>query len=346
MTPGKRQHTGTTAATAAPRRVMMLGYDGVQILDVTGPLEIIASANELGLSPAPYQVELIGERKGLMPTTMGMPLVAARGFAGVSDDELRALHTFMVSGGNGTERVMRDRAFMAFVARAVRLAPRVASVCSGAAILAATGALDGRRATTHWGVAPVMVRAFPKVRIEPDAIYVRDGKFWTSAGITAGMDLALALVEEDLGHDIALRIARRHVLYMMRPGGQAQFSAELAAQAVPKGKSARALSHIHENLSGDLSLPALAQACGMSPRSLQRAFLAEHGVSPASYVARARLDAARRKLSERTAKIERVAAQCGFASGEVLRRHFHRALGVSPSDYRARFLTTQRRHDS
>lgn len=323
---------------------MMLGYDDAQILDITGPLEIIASANELGLSPPPYAVELVGERKGLMQTTMGLPLVAARGFGSVSDDELRALHTFMVSGGSGTAKIMQNRAFMAFVARAVRLAPRVASVCSGAAILAATGALDGRRATTHWGAAPVIARSFPKVRMEPDAIHVRDGKFWTSAGITAGMDLALALVEEDLGHEIALKIARRHVLYMMRPGGQAQFSAELAAQAAPKGKTARALAHIHAHLSGDLSLPALAQACAMSPRSLQRAFLAEHGVSPAAYVARARLDAARRKLSERAAKIESVAAQCGFASGEVLRRHFHRALGVSPSDYRARFLTAQRRH--
>lgn len=342
----KRQTAKTIAPQAAPRRVMMLGYDGVQILDITGPLEIIASANELDLSPAPYAVELIGERKGLMQTTMGLPLIASRGFAQVSDAELALLHTFMVSGGNGTQRMLGDRAFMAFVARAVRLAPRVASVCSGAAILAATGALDGRRATTHWAAAPVIARIFPKIRMEPDAIHVRDGKFWTSAGITAGMDLALALVEEDLGHDVALRIARRHVLYMMRPGGQAQFSAELAAQAAPKGKTARALSHIHDNLSGDLSLPTLSLACGMSPRSLQRAFLSEHGVSPAAYVARARLDAARRKMSERTAKIERVAAQCGFASGEVLRRHFHRALGVSPSEYRARFLTAKRGHAS
>lgn len=328
---------------AATRRVMMLGYDNVQILDVTGPLEIIASANELGISPAPYRVELIGERKGEMATSMGLPLLAARGFSQVSDAELSSLHTFMVSGGSGTERVLRDAAFMAFVRRAVRLAPRVASVCSGAAILAATGVLDGRRATSHWGVVPAIARAFPKVTMEPDAIYVRDGKFWTSAGITAGMDLALALVEEDLGHEIALRIARRHVLYMMRPGGQAQFSSALASQTAPKGKSARAIAHIMQNLGGDLGLPSLAKASAMSPRSLQRAFLAEHGISPAAYVARARLDAARQKLSERTAKIERIAAQCGFASGEVLRRHFHRALGVSPSDYRARFLTTRRR---
>ena len=333
--------------TAHPtRKVMMLAFAECQILDVTGPLEILAAANELNPSaPPPYAIELVAERAGPLNTTSGLRLVADRGFGDLTADDLAGVHTFMVAGGDGTLAAMRNTALIDFVRRAAAAAQRVASVCSGAAILAAAGLLDGRRATTHWGAAVAMARAFPKVQMEPDAIYVRDGRFWTSAGVTAGMDLAIALLEEDLGRDAALSVARRHVLYMMRPGGQSQFSAELKAQGAAGGRTARAVRHITEGLGGDLRLTALAAAAGLSERSLLRAFHVELQTTPAEFVQRARLDEARRQLSQGRDGVERIAATCGFGSAEVMRRTFQRELGVSPADYRARFATARRTRD-
>jgi transcriptional regulator GlxA family with amidase domain len=325
------------------RRVMMLGFPQVQILDVTGPLEILAAANEMGLSPAPYAIELVAKTAGEMTTTAGLSLIAHRSFRDMTDRDLARVHTFMVAGGDGTSEVLRDRATIDFVRRASQAAVRVASVCSGSAILARAGLLDGRRATTHWGVVEALAKAFPKVRVEADPLYVRDGKFWTSAGVTAGMDLAIALVEADLGREVALSIARRHVLYMMRPGGQAQFSAELAAQSKAEGRTAKAAAYVLANLAKDLSLAALAAKVGLSERSLQRAFAQELGQTPVQFVLRARLDAARRRLSESGETLERIAARTGFASAEIMRRAFRRELKLSPSDYRARFVTSERR---
>jgi transcriptional regulator GlxA family with amidase domain len=186
-----------------------------------------------------------------------------------------------------------------------------------------------------------MAKAFPKVLMEPDAIYVRDGNIWTSAGITAGMDLAIALIEHDIGREAALHIARRHVLYMMRPGGQSQFSAELSAQQA-QGRTAKAVRHIAANLARDLSVPALAAASGLSQRTLLRAFREELNTTPAEFVQRARVDAARRRLAAPRAPVERVAAACGFASAETMRRAFQKSIGVAPAEYRARFATAQR----
>lgn len=324
------------------RDVLMLAFDQSQILDVTGPLEILASANELDrAAPPPYRIELAAEQAGPIATTCGLRLHADRAFCDIRDDDLARVHTFMVAGGDGTIAALRNTALIDFVRRASHAAERVASVCSGSAILAAAGLLDGRRATTHWNAAPGMARAFPKVLMEPDAIYVRDGKFWSSAGITAGMDLAIALIEHDLGREAALSIARRHVLYMMRPGGQSQFSAELEAQRAG-GRTAKAVRFIAANLARDLSAPVLATASGLSERSLLRAFRAELNLTPADYVERARIDAARRKLAAPRARVERVAAACGFGSAETMRRAFQRVLGVSPADYRARFATADR----
>lgn len=325
------------------RRVLMLAFENAQILDITGPLEILASANEWEPRTVRYEIVIAAEKSGPFATSSGMKLVADCGFSDLSPADIAGVHTFMVSGGDGTLAALGNPRLVAFAKRAAVAAPRVATVCSGAAILAATGLLDGRRATTHWNAADAIARAFPKVRLEPDAIYVRDGKFWTSAGITAGMDLALALIEADLGREAALSIARRHVLYLMRPGGQAQFSAELAAQAQPQGRTARAVDYIVKNLARDLSLGALARAAGLSERSLQRAFASEMGMTPAAFVTRARLDMARRRLSSGAINVSRVAAECGFPSAEIMRRAFQRELGISPADYRARFATTERR---
>lgn len=326
----------------SPRRVLMLAFENCQILDVTGPLEILASANEIDRAGPPvYEIALAAERAGPLATTAGLRLVADRAFADITDAELKRVHTFMVAGGDGTLKALRDAALVAFVARAARHARRIASVCSGSALLAAAGLLDGKRATTHWGAAAQMARAFPKVRVEADAIYVRDGDIWTSAGITAGMDLALALIEHDIGREAALAVARRHVLYMMRPGGQSQFSAELQMQG-SGARTAAARRYIAAHLDGDLRSSVLAAASGLSERSLLRAFRDELGTTPADYVERMRVDAARRRLGAPRAVAKRVAAQCGFSSAEIMRRAFHRTLGVSPADYRARFATTQR----
>jgi transcriptional regulator GlxA family with amidase domain len=332
----------------SPRKVLMLAFAECQILDVTGPLEILASANELDrAAPAPYAIELVAEAAGQLTTTSGLKLVADRGFGDLTAADLNRVHTFMVAGGDGTVAALKNAALIDFVKRAAEAAPRVASVCSGSVILAAAGLLDGRRATTHWNTTARMARAFPNVRVEPDAIYVRDGKFWTSAGITAGMDLAIALLEDDLGREAALSVARRHVLYMMRPGGQSQFSAELKAQGAQGGRTSKAVRHVSAHLDGDLRLPALAAAAGLSERSLLRAFHEELQTTPAEFVQRARLDAARRRLSDGHDGVERIAAACGFGSAEVMRRTFQRELGISPAEYRARFATARRtRHDS
>lgn len=325
-----------------PRRVMMLGFANCQILDVTGPLEILASANELSPdAPPPYEIVLVAEEAGALTTTAGISLIAHKAYRDVTARELAGVHTFMVAGGNGTMKALRTPSLIAFVRRAAKAAKRVASVCSGSAILAEAGLLDGRRATSHWNVVADIARAYPKVRMEPDAIFVRDGNVWTSAGITAGMDLAVALIEEDLGRDAALQIARRHVLYMMRPGGQSQFSAELQRQRAGTRTTA-ATAFIAKNLGGDLRAGRIAGAAGMSERSLLRAFHDELGTTPADYVERVRVDAARLRLAAPRAAAKSVARQCGFSSAELMRRAFHRTLGISPADYRARFATAAR----
>ena len=326
----------------SPRRVMMLGFADCQILDVTGPLEILASANELKPGAPPvYEIVLVAEEAGPLSTTAGVSLVAHKAFRDVTARELAGVHTFMVAGGNGTVKALRTPALVAFVKRAAKAAKRVTSVCSGAAILAEAGLLDGKRATSHWNAVDSIQRAYPKVRMEPDAIFVRDGDVWTSAGITAGMDLAIALVEEDLGREAALDIARRHVLYMMRPGGQSQFSAELQRQRAGS-KTTAAAAYIAANLQGDLRAGTIAAAAGMSERSLLRAFRDELGTTPADYVERVRVDAARLKLAAPRTAAKTVARQCGFSSAELMRRAFHRTLGISPADYRARFATAAR----
>lgn len=329
-----------TAST--PRRVMMLAFPDCQILDVTGPLEILASANELAPdAPPPYAIELVAENAGPLKTTAGLDLVAHRAFGEIKARELAGVHTFMVAGGNGTVAAMRNPDLIAFVKRAAAKAGRVASVCSGAAILAEAGLLDGRRATSHWNSVGSIARAYPQVKMEADAIFVRDGNIWTSAGITAGMDLAIALVEDDLGHAAALHIARRHVLYMMRPGGQSQFSAALQGQRAG-ARTEAAVTFIAANLKRDLKAGMIAQAVGMSERSLLRAFREEMDTTPADYVERARIDAARRQLSSPYATAKAVAVECGFSSAEIMRRAFHRTLGISPADYRARFSSAAR----
>jgi transcriptional regulator GlxA family with amidase domain len=216
---------------------------------------------------------------------------------------------------------------------------RIGSVCSGAFILAEAGLLDGRRATTHWGWCKELAQRYPRVKVDPDPIFVRDGSIYTSAGVTAGMDLALALVEEDHGRELALRVARQLVLFLRRPGGQSQFSAQLAVQAADREPLRELQAWIADHLNQDLSVEALADRVAMSPRNFARVFSREVGVTPARFVEQARVEAARRRLEESAHGVDAIASQCGFGTAESMRRAFLRRLHVPPSAYRHRFAS-------
>jgi transcriptional regulator GlxA family with amidase domain len=250
------------------------------------------------------------------------------------------IDTLLLAGGAGAERACADHALCEWIAVRARSARRVASVCTGAFLLAAAGLLDGRRATTHWAAAAELARRYPRVRVDPEPIFVRDGKVWTSAGVTAGMDLALALVEEDHGRDVALTIARHLVLFLRRPGNQSQFSATLAAPTPERPGLREVQRYAVEHLAADLSVEALAALAHMSPRHFARTFRVEVGLTPARYVERLRLEAARRRLEEGDEPVAGVAAACGFGTAETMRRVFLRALGIGPSEYRRRFHAT------
>jgi transcriptional regulator GlxA family with amidase domain len=311
------------------RRIAIVVFDRVQSLDVTGPLEVFTAASRLAGDDA-YRVELVGTSA---TTTSGLtlgPLLAPAALRGPLD-------TLLVAGGEGTREAEHDVDLVPWIARTAPRARRVASVCSGAFLLARAGLLDGRRATTHWAWCDALARRHPMVRVEPDPIFVRDGDVWTSAGVTAGMDLALALVEEDHGPELALAVARQLVLFVRRPGGQAQFSAQLAAQAADLAPLRELQGWIAEHPEADLSVAALASRAHMSPRNFARAFAREVGTTPAAYVEAVRVEQARARLEATGASLASVARACGFGSGETMRRAFHRRLGVAPAEYRTRF---------
>ncbi len=316
----------------------MLVYPDVQVLDVTGPLEVFASANRRleqsgDRRSKRYQIEIVARAAGPVRTTSGIELLAPRSFR-----ELRGpIDTLLVAGGDGTAQALRDRELIGFIRSRATHARRVASVCTGSFLLAEAGLLDGRRATTHWAACARLAELHPKLRVESDSIYVRDGKYWSSAGVCAGMDLALALVEQDHGRELALTVARWLVLFLKRPGGQAQFSAELAAQATEHETIRELQAWAQSHVAANLGVTALAKRAAMSPRNFARVFAREVGETPARWVERTRVEAARRLLEETSAGVDQVAARCGFPSAEILRRAFQRRVRVSPAAYRGRF---------
>ncbi len=314
--------------TRAPRHTVILAYQGVQSLDVTGPLEVFTAAG--------YPTLVVSPDGAPVRTSSGLQLVP---HADLAHAPVR-IDTLLLAGGAGAERACADHALCEWIAARAGSARRVASVCTGAFLLAAAGLLDGRRATTHWAAAAELARRYPRVRVDPEPIFVRDGRVWTSAGVTAGMDLALALVEEDHGRDVALTIARHLVLFLRRPGNQSQFSATLAAHTPERAGLREVQRHAVEHLAADLSVEALAALAHMSPRHFARTFRAEVGLTPARYVERLRLEAARRRLEEGDEPVAEVAAACGFGTAETMRRVFLRALGLGPSEYRRRFHAT------
>ncbi|MBO3744593.1 GlxA family transcriptional regulator [Streptosporangiaceae bacterium NEAU-GS5] len=310
-------------------QVLIVLFDGVQSLDVTGPMEVFAGAARLG---GPYAVTTAGPGGRPIRTTSGLTLVP--------DAALESFETadmVLVPGGEGSRAPAP--AVVAWLAAHGPAADRVVSVCTGAFLLGEAGLLDGRRATTHWAYCATLARRFPSVTVESDPIFVRDGNVYTSAGVTAGIDLALAIVEEDLGRDAALTIARHLVVFLRRPGNQAQFSAPLAAQTASRDSLRDVQRWIVEHPEADLSVEALAGRASLSPRQFARAFRAEIGVSPGRYVDRVRLEAARRLLEDTGDSVEHVARSTGYGTSETLRRALTKALGVSPTEYRRRFTT-------
>jgi transcriptional regulator GlxA family with amidase domain len=321
------------ASNRAPKEIVMFAFAGAQILDVIGPLQILAGVNDAKPDEPAYRLTVLAERKGEIVTSSGLRLVAD----GAWQDLPRTIDTIMVAGGEGTREALRSKALLGAVRTSAKRARRVVSVCSGAFLLAAAGLLKGKRATTHWQNAEDLARLFPEVTVEPDAIFVRDGNVWTSAGVTAGMDLALALVREDFGDDMALAIARRHVVFLMRPGGQSQFSAHLSTDAHADGKLGKLLRWIPDHIGDALDVATLARKANMSERNFARVFREETGKTPAYFVECARIDAARRLLTQSAVAVETVAVRAGFGSEERMRRAFQRHLKISPASFRARF---------
>jgi transcriptional regulator GlxA family with amidase domain len=319
---------------SASRLIEVVAFQSVQLLDVTGPVQVFASANDIvadrGGTP-PYAVRIVARQTRSVTASAGVVLAA---------DDLSPpdtpVDTLMIAGGQGVKAAAADSELVSWVRARAETARRTASVCTGAFLLAAAGILDGRRAVTHWSFCGELARCFPAVHVESDPIFVRDGSVWTSAGVTAGIDLALALVEEDLGREVALAVARYLVVFLKRPGGQAQFSAALSLQAGEE-QFGRLHGWINQNLGRDLSLPYLASQAGMSERTFSRRYLEATGLTPARAVERLRVEAARRQLSESKFPVKRIARQCGFGTEETMRRSFLRLLSTSPQDYRARF---------
>ncbi|MFD9338355.1 GlxA family transcriptional regulator [Streptomyces sp. NPDC060028] len=315
----------------SPRNVLVVLYDGVQSLDVTGPVEVFAGVARAP-GPGRYDIRTVSLGGAPVRTNSGLTLVPDGDLEG---ERPGAGTTLLVPGGQYSadfEPRLTD-----WLRAHGGGAQRLVSVCTGGLLLAEAGLLDGRRATTHWNACERMARDYPAVEVEPDPIYVRDGPVSTSAGVTAGIDLALALVEEDFGRDLALAIARHLVVFLRRPGNQAQFSAQLAAQTARREPLRDVQQWITEHPGGDLTVEALAARARLSPRHFARAFQAETGVTPGRYVERVRVEHARRLLEDSAQGVAQISRACGYGTPEALRRAFVKTLGQSPAEYRRRF---------
>lgn len=315
-----------------PRVVALIGYDGVQSLDLTGPMEVFAIANRAGGAPA-YKVLIASLDGGEIISNSGLRIAGALSLSELPEE----LDTILVAGGETDQGAIAEGGLGAWLRERVPRTRRMGSVCDGALVLAAAGLLDGRRATTHWRACDLLAARWPAVRVEPDAIFVADPPFYTSAGVTAGMDLCLSFVEADLGAQVALDVARRLVLFMRRPGGQSQYSAGLKVQPTAPPRLATLISELTADPTGDRSLPSLAAQVGMSERTFSRRFHEYAGVTPAAFVELARIDRAKALLEQSDWPLARIAERSGFGSLDALHRAFRKRLGATPSDYRARF---------
>jgi transcriptional regulator GlxA family with amidase domain len=314
----------------------MLGFPQGQVLDIVGPLEVFSrtarwlAEHRATRAPA-YAVEFIATRAGPVTLSNGLQLIAARRYADVD-----GMDTLLVAGGIGWEEAIRDRRMMEWLAAQAGRVQRLGSICNGAMLLAAAGLLDGRAATTHWAYCDRLAKLAPRARVDRDALYVRSGNIYTSAGVTAGMDLALALVEEDHGKAVALAVAQELVLFLKRPGGQSQFSRHLEAQRRDDVFGELELWML-ENPGADFSVAKLARRMNMSPRHFARLFTQRLGASPAAYARRLRVEQARSRIEQGATRLKQVARECGFADEQSLRRSFQAVVGITPAEYRQRF---------
>jgi transcriptional regulator GlxA family with amidase domain len=320
------------------RRVTFVVFEGLQILDLTGPLEVFSAVNRrapqrVPRARPPYVTEVVSSDGRPVRASCGLEIAADRA-AGAGREPI---DTLVVVGGPGTVDALGDPHLIEWIGRAARRSRRVTSVCTGAFLLAEAGLLDGRRATTHWSQCGRLAARYPSVTVETDPIFVRDENVWTSAGVTAGIDLALRLVEEDHDPAVARDIARWLVMFVQRPGGQAQFSTQLAAQKPQRSALGELESWIPDHLGEDLSVSALAQRTGMSTRNFARAFRGEVGITPAAYVEAVRVEAARRLLETTARGLPDVAGACGFGTVETMHRSFRRTVQITPGQYRHHF---------
>ncbi|MGD6740685.1 GlxA family transcriptional regulator [Streptomyces sp. BH106] len=316
------------------RRIVFVIFDGFQPLDLVGPYEVFQHGDRLG---GRYACEIVAPTGGAVRSRSGLVMHAEYSLA---ERDPAGVDTLVVAGGRGVDRARADPELVGWVREAAAGARRVASVCSGVFLLAAAGLLEGRRATTHWARERQLAAEHPEIAADCGPIFIRDGHIWTSAGVTAGMDLALAMVEDDLGRDTAHAVARELVLFLRRPGNQAQFSVAMATRPPATDPIRAAVAAIQADPGARHSVLDLATHAALSPRHLQRRFTAETGVTPAGYVEQVRVEAAQRSLAEGDEPLEAIARRHGFCTAETLRRTFHRRLGVAPSEYRARFRST------
>lgn len=321
-------------ANSAKRLVVFLVYPDIVLLDLVGPLQVFSHAPDEKTGAVGYDCVTISLHGEMTPTNtvVSIPTTPASAVLG------RDIHTLVIVGGDGANVAMLDENIIDLVQRLGVRSERICSVCSGALVLAAAGFLDGRRATTHWDDCKTLAEMFPLVRVEEDPIYVKDGSVWTSAGITAGIDMALAMVAEDLGRDAALEVAKSMVTQMVRSGGQSQFSPNLGRQLIDNsGRFEHLHAWISENLRGDLGVDILAERANMSSRNFSRVYSRVMGVTPAKAVETMRIEAARVQLEVTRLSVKQIADDCGFRDVENMRRAFLRALNVTPSEYRETF---------
>jgi transcriptional regulator GlxA family with amidase domain len=330
-------HNPAQVRVAKIRSVGFVTYPGVEIIDLTGPMEVFAFANNAlqrtGVCSEPaYPMEVLAAQTGPIKSSCGLQIIADKAYGDVQD----GIDTLLIAGTPDVSCLLCDPALQDWVRGMAPRVRRLASVCTGAFLLAESGLLDGRRATSHWDYCDWLARDYPSVIVEPDRIFVRDGSISTSGGVTAGIDMTLSMVEEDWGSEVALLVARYLVVFLKRPGGQSQFSAYLTSEATrPELKDLQAWVML--NLTGDLRVEALAERMCMSPRNFARFFLTETGMTPAKFVEMARIDAARHYLGSTQQAIETVAEKSGFGDPERMRRAFIRQLGINPQSYRDRF---------
>ena len=314
-----------------PLTIAILAPPGVQMLDVSGPADVFAEANRQSGREV-YRVWTVGTEPLAVAASSGMRFLPDRSIR----DDLRPLDTLLVAGSPDLPSAAVNRNVVAWMAQHAARARRYGSICSGALLFARTGLLDGRRVTTHWKVAPLLAERHPSLRVEADAFVMRDGPVCTAAGVTAGMDLAIALVEEDLGRDIAMAVAAELVVFFRRPGGQMQFSRRGEAAPAGRGALQQLQRYVAAHPAEPHSVASMAARMGMSERHFARIFRHEVGLTPAEFVEKLRVEAARRLLEEGHETPKRVAARCGYADVNGLRRAFMRRVGVTPAEYRKR----------